>query len=71
MTDQNDVVIRDEGTVVLFIPTSMRGSEWCHQHLDGCERERDGFIVPHNEVEEQCMALIGDEMNIDFFQAYA
>lgn len=71
MSDTNDIVIRDEGTVVLFIPTSECGSAWCREHLDGCEPERDGFIVPHNEVEEQCMALIADEMNIDFFQAYA
>ena len=64
----NDVVIRDEGTIVLFIPTSPKGTQWLEEHLDPeCPRWGDGYAVEHRYAQDIIEGLLADEINLDYF----
>ena len=60
-----DIIMRDEGSLVIFFPNTVNGSDWLDENLpDDCPMVGKGFAVEPRYVPAIVEGIIGEGLNL-------
>ena len=60
-----DVEVRDEGTLLVFVPLTGAARDWCRECLPfDCPRWAGGYVVEHRYADDIIDGMTGDGLEV-------